>query len=80
MIHAILHYFETGNGYQFWSGFGSDLSEILAPVVVLGGLYRHHNCHHPGCWKPGHRHPVHGWPSCRSHWGEQPDHLKGKEN
>lgn len=39
---------ESGPYYGFWSGFGSDLSEI----AILGGIYaviRKHNCHVKGC-------------------------------
>jgi hypothetical protein len=48
-----------GDGYQFWSGIGSDVF-LLAPFAVF---YRRHNCHVDGCWriqfkphpdKPGH--------------------------
>lgn len=44
--------------YGFWSGFGSDIGE----VVLIGGLItivRHHNCHVSGCWHLG-RHQIAG--------------------
>lgn len=56
--------------YNFWSGFGSDITEVL----ILGGLitaYRKHNCHTQGCWRlswknwidpDGHTHAL-----CRKH-------------
>lgn len=46
--------------YNFWSGFGSDVGE----VVIIGGLvqlYRKHSCHVRGCWRIS-RHPVEGTP------------------
>jgi hypothetical protein len=57
----------SGSGYQFWSGIGSDIGE----VVIIGGLYgllRKHNCHAKGCWRIG-RHPVDGtnYIVCRRH-------------
>ncbi len=53
--------------YNFWSGFGSDISELL----ILGGiiqLYRKHNCHVKGCWRVG-KYPVEGTPYivCKKH-------------
>ena len=48
----------TGPVYAFWSGFGSDLGE----VVILGaivGAYRKHTCHVKGCWRLSRR-PVEG--------------------
>jgi hypothetical protein len=64
-----------GNGYAWWSGAGSDLSE-LALLGALFAAWRHHTCHRQGCWKLGHRHPQHGWPSCRKHWTETPAHIQ----
>ena len=60
------------NGYQWWSGLGSDLTEV-ALIGALVTLFKHHNCHHKGCLRIGHRHPKHGWPSCKRHWRETPD-------
>lgn len=47
MLHPL-----EGNGYQFWSGIGSDLQE---PTLIVGiALFlRHHNCHVHGCWRRG---------------------------
>ena len=64
-----------GDGYQWWSGAGSDLGEATLVVAVLG-VVKHHNCHHKGCPLPGHRHPKHGWPACRKHWNDTPDHVE----
>lgn len=57
----------TGPWYGFWSGFGSDLGE----VVIVGGivtLVRKHTCHEPGCWRIS-RHVVDGSPWCDRHHG-----------
>lgn len=53
--------------YNFWSGAGSDISE-LAIVAGLVGLYRRHNCHTRNCLRIG-RYPVAGTPfiTCRKH-------------
>jgi hypothetical protein len=61
----------TGCGYGFWSGFGSDISEITlvgAVIALLGAFWRNHNCHVTGCWRLSWMpHPVHGHPVCRKH-------------
>lgn len=67
-----------GNGYQWWSGAGANFGEITVIGMVLGAI-RHVNCHHKGCWKPGHRHPEHGWPACKRHWNETPDHAQSRD-
>jgi hypothetical protein len=64
IIHIVLHWLAVHTGtdipagqysvyYNFWSGFGSDISEAL----ILGGIiqiYRRHNCHVKGCWHLSH--------------------------
>lgn len=57
----------ASTAYNFWSGFGSDLGE----VVIIGGIvqmYRKHTCHVDGCWRIS-RHHVEGTPyiACRKH-------------
>ena len=84
MIHWLSQAFSTyvlhvehNNGYQWWSGAGSDLTEL----ALLGAVvthFRHHNCHHKGCWRLGHAHPKHGWPACKHHWNETPEHVSGR--
>lgn len=71
MMHWILTAINTylahplhNNGYQWWSGAGSDLAYIGAALA----LWRHVNCEHPWCLFPGHRHPDHGRPVCRRHY------------
>lgn len=67
--HLIAHWLgmdnESGPIYAFWSGFGSDISELAIVGAVLGG-YRKHNCHSKGCWRIG-RHVVDGTPWCDRH-------------
>lgn len=55
----------SGNGYQFWSGIGSDFSELpLLGAIALA--YFHHNCHVKGCPRWG-KHKVNGSPYCAKH-------------
>lgn len=66
--------------YNFWSGIsGSILATIVGNIMswpMLALVYlRHHNCHHKGCKKLGHRHPMFGWPACKDHWDERPEHV-----
>jgi hypothetical protein len=58
---------EPGPYYGFWSGFGSDIGEVVL-IGGLVGIYRKHNCHVKGCWRIAH-HPVEGtpWLVCRKH-------------
>jgi hypothetical protein len=58
---------ERGNGYQWWSGIGSDFGEVTIVAAILATL-RHRNCHEKGCWRLGHPHPEHGFPTCRRHY------------
>ena len=76
------HHTATGEGYAFFSGIGSDLTELL----VLGGLialYRKHNCNVKGCWRIQWREYVdadgtkHLW--CRHHHPDQPVRLRDVE-
>lgn len=65
----------ASTAYNFWSGFGSDIGE----VVIIGGLiqiYRKHNCHVRGCWRMA-RHQVEGTPyiTCRKHHPTVPDNV-----
>ena len=60
----------SGRWYGFWSGFGSDLSE-LAIVGALAAMVRQHNCEVHRCWRLG-RHVVEGTGLrvCRKHHPE----------
>ena len=57
-----------GNGYQFWSGFGSDFGEVAILTAAIA-IYRRHQCHVKGCWRlawhPSEEHRGH--PVCRTH-------------
>lgn len=56
------------DGYQFWSGIGSD----LAYLAGLAAFLRHMNCHQQGCWRHGRYHdPMTGDRKCRKHRGDQ---------
>jgi len=83
MKHAVLNWLfhytgSAGSGpwYGFWSGFGSDIGE----VVIIGGIWqfaRHSNCHTKGCWRFGK--PLEGTPYrlCHHH---HPNHKGHKRN
>jgi hypothetical protein len=53
---------EPGPYYAFWSGFGSDLTELGVIGAIGTGVYqvvKKYNCHQPGCWRVG-NHPAAG--------------------
>jgi hypothetical protein len=81
MGHWLQQFFGFGNGagnsshYLFWSGAGSDISELALAGAVLS-LLRRHNCHVRRCPRIG-THPVPGtqWLVCRHHLpGGAPTH------
>lgn len=81
LLHGLAHVLGlddlAGPFYGFWSGFGSDLSE-LALLGAAYGLWRRHNCHVKGCWRIG-RLPVEGTPHVvcqRHHPRGQPTHQQ----
>lgn len=56
-----------GAGYQFWSGIGSDVTEITIVFALLAWWHSHH-CHVHRCWRVSWwPHPDHGHPVCRHH-------------
>lgn len=64
MLHWLWWHFGisgAGPWYGFWSGFGSDISEL----TLVGILYRTIICHEMGCWRPGHH--YRGTIVCRQH-------------
>lgn len=82
ILNALAHFFGldnlSGPQYGFWSGVGSDISE----VAILGGviqLYRRHNCHVDGCHRIG-KHRVDGTPFtvCPKHHPEVPEKVTAK--
>ena len=60
LIHPL-----SGDGYQFWSGIGSDFGEATIVISILL-IVRHHNCHVKGCPRLGHA-DEHGHPACKRH-------------
>jgi hypothetical protein len=63
--------------YNFWSGFGADLTEVTLLTTVAIGVYtgvRKANCHTKGCWRIGH-HPLEGTPYhlCAHHHPDVPE-------
>lgn len=64
----------TGNGYQFWSGAGSDIGE----VAIIGGLItitRRLNCQAPRCFRFGRHMTADGHHRlCRVHHPDVPNH------
>lgn len=73
MWYWLLHHFgidtTTGRWYAFWSGAGSDISELAILGALLGGL-KQRNCHVKGCrwtFPFTHQDPEHGWHACRRH-------------
>jgi hypothetical protein len=54
------------DGYQFWSGIGSDFGEVTLVVGIIA-WWHHINCIEKGCWRKGHADPAHGHPVCRRH-------------
>lgn len=80
MLHWLSQAFSTyvlhvqnHNGYQFWSGFGSDLGEATLIGIALGA-WRHVNCHAPRCLRFG-KHPTadHQHKLCRKHHPDLPN-------
>ncbi len=74
-LHDWLLHPLNGQGYQWWSGIGSDIGE----VTILGGVVmvlRHVNCNSPRCLRVG-RHPTADGQHhlCRHH---HPDHPSVK--
>jgi len=69
LIHPL-----SGDGYQFWSGIGSDFGEASILTAIIVG-FRHRNCHVRGCWHLGHADPEHGFPACKRHHSKR--HLHG---
>jgi hypothetical protein len=67
---------ESSGYYGFFSGFGSDISEL----VIIGGLYaflRRHNCSVLHCWRLGRHVTAAGHYTCRKHSPEPaPTHAE----
>lgn len=69
MWHAIAHFFGldnlSGPEYGWWSGAGSDLSELALVGALIGG-YRHVTCHQRWCGRLA-KHQVGPYRVCRRH-------------
>ena len=64
--------------YNLHSGIEGNIAELAVLATLVGGVigyWSHHNCHHEGCPRRGHPHPVFGWPACKAHWNEKPEHV-----
>lgn len=65
-MHGLWYYLgltdASGWPYLWWSGIGG---RVAIPAAVIAGWWRHHNCHTPGCWRPGHMYA--GEIACRHH-------------
>jgi len=69
---AFVHFGVKGFGpyYGFWSGAGSDLSELSIPItltVVFSAWYRKNNCEVYTCWRLGKHDTAAGHTVCRKH-------------
>lgn len=56
----------SGPWYGFWSGIGSDISE-LALLGGIGAMIRQRNCEVHGCWRLGRHQTAAGHMVCRRH-------------
>lgn len=76
-MQVLLHIFGLDDGsspwYLWWSGVGSDISE-LAIIGAILAAFRHKNCHVRGCWRMG-AHAIDGTPYvvCRRHHPDVPE-------
>lgn len=69
---AYIHFGIKGFGpwYGFWSGAGSDMSYLTAPVtlcIALAAWYRRNNCEVHTCWRLGRHDTLAGHTVCRRH-------------
>lgn len=55
----------VGSYYGFWSGFGSDISELAILGAVIG-IYRNSRCHVDGCHRHG-KYPFQHYKLCHIH-------------
>lgn len=63
-VHTYLLHPLHADGYQWWSGAGSDLAYVGAILAA----WKHLNCREPWCPRFGHAHPDHGRPVCARHF------------
>ena len=64
-----------GEGYAFWSGFGSDLGEVTLVGLVatgIGTFWHKHNCHEHRCLRLSWHPDENGHPVCKKHHKDHP--------
>jgi hypothetical protein len=73
---------EPGPYYGFFSGFGSDLGEVVligGVATLVVGLWHKFNCHNEKCWRLGLHHVAGGqYVVCRKHNNEITGHPHRK--
>lgn len=73
---------EPGPYYGFFSGFGSDLGEVVligGVVTVIAGMWHKFNCHNEKCLRIGLHHVAGGqYVVCRKHHNEITGHETRK--
>lgn len=73
---------EPGPYYGFFSGFGSDLGEVVligGVATVVAGMWHKFNCHNEKCWRIGLHHVAGGqYVVCRKHHNEITRHESRK--
>lgn len=62
----------------FWGGLGSDLTYLIIAVTAVATVYKRIKCHN--CWRPGIRHPAHGFHTCKKHYYLLPEGVYKREN
>jgi len=68
----------SGNGYQFWSGIGSDLGEVTLLGIVLV-WWRSHNCHAPWLRLLLRQKKAPSWSPRWAFRAHPPEHRDGRE-
>lgn len=85
VIHHVFNWFEHGSGmtnlsgpeYGFWSGFGSDITELALIITLITGsvkVYQNTRCHVDTCHKHG-KYPFQHYKLCKNHHPNVPDKL-----
>lgn len=73
-LHDLLHPL-GGEGYQFWSGIGSDFGQItlIGTFVAIGiGAWHQVNCHEHRCLRLAWHKDSDGHPVCKVHHEDHP--------
>ncbi len=69
-LYAFFGLFGSGAAYAFWSGPGSDISELAVAGTIVG-LLRSRNCEIHGCWRIGRHMSAANQRLCRKHHPEE---------